>query len=155
MLRGAGYFNPKDGLPLMGLVDQSTVRAWTLFLTDAARFNRSPKDHWINSVNQMKDIREGKVPIANPEDPLETQTKFQSAAQEILGRNLSVTESRLLSTKMEEWRREVLTFGLSPYDQPVNFDERINNFIEQRGAGELAMERRRGLESFITKYFGE
>jgi hypothetical protein len=155
MLRGAGYFNPQDGLPLMGLVDDSTIKAWTLFLTDAARSNQSPKDHWLKRVNEMNDVREGRTPIPETEDPLATQNTFQTAAKDILGRNLSVTESRLLSTKMEEWRREVLSFGLSPYDQPVDFEARINNFIEQQGSEELGMERRARLQSSIEKYFGE
>lgn len=155
MLRTSGFFNPETGLPVFGVLDQATVAAWNVFLTDAARSNKSPKDHWLETVNRNKQIRSGQIEIDELQDPLGTAASFQTAAQNVLKRGLSTTEERLLFQKMDEWRREVLTYGLSPQDKPFDFEARINNYLEQKNQNEIWAAGQMSLDGFLDEWFGD
>jgi hypothetical protein len=152
MMFEAGYFRPETGLPIYGVLDQATTQAWNMWLTDAARENRSLKDHFFKTVQQNRDIRSGKLKIDPIKDPLAVTATFQSAAKDLLGRNLTDVELRLLSSKFDEWRREVLTYGLSRQDQPFDLDSRVNAYLSERNNDEIWAGQKMELDSFVKEW---
>jgi len=135
MMVRAGYF--QDTRPVLGLVDETTVDAWNLFLTDAARNNRTPKDQFLFNVQQRWKLRSSAT-YQSQQDPAQVDAFVQSAAQSVLGRPLTRDEVVSVKSAILDWEKQALTSGLLPTDPTtVNFDARVVDLIQKQNQDEL------------------
>lgn len=160
MLRKGGYFAPtSEGpapLPLSGILDQSTVQAWNLFLTDAVRSGRTPADHYKDRLMKLSRIRSGDVDVPAIDDPAGARSLVQQLAQRVLGRGINEDEMAKLFKAVDGWRREALTLGFSAADPAqVDFNARIENYLATQNEEEIQMGRLLGAQDYYRKIFGE
>lgn len=135
MMLKAGYY--ADTRPIKGIVDSTTVTAWQLFLTDAARSNRSPADQFKFAVTERGKIRYGDV-YQSPSDPVEVNQYLQTAGQSVLGRPLTPDEVISLRNAVLNLEKQAITSGLDPVDPAkLNFDARVNEMIRNQNQEEL------------------
>lgn len=158
MLRQAGYFavlGEGGALPIPGVVDSSMEQAWGLFLTDAARLNKTPAELFKMKTTQFKKMTttgEGLV----GEDIAGISQNIDSLAFEILGRRLSPTEKQSLYGAVRGWEREQLATQL--YDkQPttVDIDARLAQLIERENANEVAFNVGESMNTKFRKWYGD
>lgn len=149
MLREGGFYGQEIGIP--GVLDEATKNAWASFLTDSARNNLAPKDNLLKRINERWDLRRKGVTYSSI-DPAAIDASIQTAAQNILGRTLTSAESADLVRVMKKWEAEAMTTGLLASDTPkVDFDSRINEFIQDQNKEELRlMAWDKGMKSFET-----
>jgi hypothetical protein len=135
MMVKAGYY--MDTRPIRGIVDETTVVAWNLFLTDAARSGESPKNQFLKKVSERQMIRTGDV-FQSRQDPVEVDAFVQSAAQSVLGRPLTRDEVVSVKSAILDWEKQALTSGLLSTDPTrTNFDARVVDLIQTQNQEEL------------------
>lgn len=145
MLRKSGYFSAigAEGTPMFptqGIVDEQTLMAWNIFLTDAARSNRNPQAQYLFKLKQLNEIRSGKTAIPSIDDPEAAEDLIQQIAGNLLGRTVSPGEISSLMKAIDGWRREAMTLGFEPSDPgSVNFNARIENYLEEANQKEIEM----------------
>jgi len=152
MMVKAGYY--MDTRPIRGIVDETTVIAWNLFLTDAARSGESPKNQFLKKVSERQMIRTGDL-FQSQQDPVAVEAVVQQAAGSVLGRQLTTDEVRSVTSAIKDWEKKAYTSGLSASD-PVTYDfeARINRFIEQQNQVELQMSTQRVAEDYYKQVMG-
>ncbi len=161
ILKKGGYFAAigEDGstvFPISGVLDESTVKAWNIFLTDAARSNRNPQAHYLFKLKQMQNIRYGETELPPIDDPAAARSLIQQLAERALGRGISEQDVNGLFKVIDGWRREQLTLGFSGADPgDVDFNARIEDYIKTSNQRELELNSLYAGKSYYDKLFGE
>lgn len=158
MLRQAGYFTLLgDGgvLPIPGVVDTAMEQAWGLFLTDAARMNKTPADMFKDKKMQYaKMVTSGQGLIG--EDKAGISQDIDVLSFEVLGRRLSPAEKQSLYTAVRGWEREQLSSQLySQQPTTIDIDARLAQLIESTNANEIAFNIGESMNEKFRKWYGD
>lgn len=146
IMRQAGYYQGRavDDSVVMpafrpGYLDDATIEAWQLFLTDAARKNLSPSRLLFEQKQSRYNQRltgEGIPQI----DPFERDATVQQFAMNVLGRALNDEETKKVLQYVMQLERESATLGVMESDpDSINFSARITDFIRRSNEDEARL----------------
>jgi len=156
MLRRAGYFAVLEGspLPIAGVVDKNMEQAWGLFLTDAARMNKTPADMFKEKTKQFAKIVETGEGIVG-EDRATTSSNIDALSLNILGRRLSPQEKQSLYKAVRTWEREQLSSQLyAPQPTQIDINSRLEQLIQNQNENEIAFNSIDSMNKKFDSWFG-
>lgn len=146
IMRQAGYYQGRaveDSVVMPafrpGYLDDATIEAWQLFLTDAARKNLSPSRLLFEQKQSRYNQRltgEGIPQI----DPFERDATVQQFAMNVLGRALNDEETNKVLKYVMQLERESATLGVMESDpDSINFSARVTDFIRRSNEDEARL----------------
>lgn len=146
IMRQAGYYQGRaveDSVVMPafrpGYLDDATIEAWQLFLTDAARKNLSPSRLLFEQKRSRYNQRltgEGIPQI----DPFERDATVQQFAMNVLGRALNDEETNKVLKYVMQLERESATLGVMESDpDSINFSARVTDFIRRSNEDEARL----------------
>jgi hypothetical protein len=151
-LRQAGYFD--SGLPKKGFLDETTWGAWATFLGDAARNNRTPKEHFVDSKTAIRQgIWDEQVQM---NDVATIQANVRDIGTSLIGRPLRDDEFETLLSSVRQWERDYVsgqTFATQP--ESVDVNARIEQYITNTMSTEYALANNFNSLQSLKAVFGE
>jgi hypothetical protein len=151
-LRQAGYFD--SGLPKKGLLDETTWGAWASFLGDAARNNRTPKQHFVDTKTAIRQgIWDEQVQM---NDVATIQANVRDIGTSLIGRPLRDDEFETLLSSVRQWERDYVagqTFATQP--ESVDVNARIEQYITKTMSTEYALANNFNSLRSLKAVFGE